>query len=45
MNKKGLLFAGIFAILFVPGTIPSFLAVKTAKFRKKKIAEKQNKEV
>ena len=45
MNKKGLLFAGIFAILFVPGTIPALLAVKTAKFRKKKIAKKQNKEV
>ena len=43
--KKGLLFAGIFAILFVPGTIPALLAMKTAKFRKKKIAEKQEKEV
>ena len=43
--KKGLILAGVFAILFVPGTIPAFLAMKTAKFRKKKIAQKQEKEV
>ena len=45
MNKKGLIFAGVFAILFVPGTIPALLAMKTAKFRKKKIAQKKQQEV
>ena len=44
MNRKGLIFAGVFAILFVPGTIPALLAMKTAKFRKKKIAQKQQEE-
>ena len=39
MNKKGLMFAGIFAILFVPGTIPALIAVKTAKYRKKRITQ------
>ena len=39
MNKKGLMFAGIFALLFVPGTIPAFIAVKTAKYRKKRITQ------
>ena len=39
MNKKGVMFAGIFAILFVPGTIPALIAIKTAKYRKKRIAQ------
>ena len=42
MNKKGFKFAGgIFALLFVPGTIPAFIAYKTAKFRKKRIAHNE----
>ena len=36
MNKKGVLFATIFALLFVPGAIPTFIAVKTAKLKKHK---------
>lgn len=40
MNKKGLMYAGgIFALLFVPGTIPAFIAMKTAKYRKRKTAQ------
>jgi hypothetical protein len=44
MNRKGLIFAGVFAILFVPGTIPALLAMKTAKYRKKRITQKQQEE-
>ena len=37
MAKKGLILAGgILALLFVPGTIPAFIATKTAKFTKKR---------
>ena len=39
MNKKGAMVAGIFALLFVPGTIPAFIAMKTAKYRKKRLAQ------
>lgn len=39
MNKKGMKVAGIFALLFVPGTIPAFIALKTAQFRKRKLAQ------
>ena len=40
MNRKGIKFAGgLFALLFVPGTIPAFIAMKTAKYRKKKLAQ------
>lgn len=36
MNKKGLiLVSGIFALLFLPGTIPTYIAIKTAKLRKR----------
>ena len=42
MNKKGLKFAGgLFAILFVPGAIPTFIALKTAKFRRKRLAQNE----
>ena len=42
MNKKGLKYAsGIFALLFVPGTIPAFIAYKTAQFRKRRIAQNE----
>ncbi len=40
MNRKGVIVAGIFALLFVPGTIPAFLAVKSYKLRKKLAAQK-----
>ncbi len=40
MNKKGLLLAGIFALIFVPGTIPAFMVAKTAKLKKKFNAQK-----
>ena len=39
MNIKGMKVAGIFALLFVPGTIPAFIAFKTAKYRKKRLAQ------
>ena len=36
MNMKGIKFAGgIFALLFVPGTIPAFIATKTYQYRRK----------
>lgn len=36
MSKKGLLLmCSIFALVFVPGTIPTYLGIKTAKLRKK----------
>ena len=41
MNGKGKKFAGIFAILFVPGAIPAFIALKTAQYRKKRIAQNE----
>ena len=42
MNRKGMKFAGgIFALLFVPGTIPAFIAFKTAQYRKKRIAQNE----
>ena len=42
MNRKGIKFAGgLFAILFVPGTIPALIAYKTAQFRKKRIAQNE----
>ncbi len=42
MNRKGMKFAGgIFALLFVPGTIPAFIALKTAQYRKKRIAQNE----
>ena len=40
MNRKGLLLAGVFALIFVPGTIPAFLVAKSAK-HKRRIARKQ----
>ena len=42
MNRKGLIIAGIAALLFVPGTIPAFIAVKSAKLRKKLTAQRNN---
>ena len=42
MNRKGIKFAGgIFALLFVPGTIPAFIALKTVQFRKRRIAQNE----
>ena len=42
MNRKGFKFAGgLFALLFVPGTIPAFIALKTAKYRKKRLAQNE----
>ena len=38
-NSRGKVVAGVLALLFVPGTIPAFIAYKTAKFRKKKLAQ------
>ena len=36
MNKKGyILTSTIFALLFLPGTIPAYIALKTVKLRKK----------
>ena len=40
MNRKGLLIEGIAALLFVPGTIPAFIAVKSAKLKKKLAAQR-----
>ena len=40
MNRKGLLIAGIAALLFVPGTIPAFIAVRSAKFKKRLATQK-----
>lgn len=42
MNKKGVIIASIFALLFVPGTIPAFIAVKSYKLKKKLSAQKTN---
>lgn len=39
MNRKGMKVAGVFALLFVPGTIPAFIALQTAKYRKKRLAQ------
>ncbi len=39
MNKRGLILAGVFALIFVPGTIPAFIVAKTAKY-KRKIAQR-----
>lgn len=41
MNRKGMKVAGIFALLFVPGTIPAFIALKTAQYRKKRLAQNE----
>ena len=41
MNRKGAMVAGIFALIFVPGTIPAYIALKTAKYRKKKTYSKR----
>ena len=42
MNKKGFKFAGgLFAILFVPGTIPALIAYKTAQNHKKRVARNE----
>ncbi len=41
MNRKGLLIAGIAALLFVPGTIPAFIAIKSAKLKKKLATQKK----
>jgi hypothetical protein len=41
MSKKGVLIAGILALLFVPGTIPAAIAMKSAKL-KKKSSQKNN---
>ncbi len=35
MRKKGLLIAGILALIFVPGTIPAAIAVKSSELKKK----------
>lgn len=36
MTKKGIMLAcGVLALLFVPGTIPTFIGVKTAKLKKR----------
>lgn len=43
MGKKGILiFGGIVALLFVPGTIPALIATKTAKHTKSKHSSKNN---
>ncbi len=42
MNKKGVLFAGIFALIFIPGTIPAFMIAKSAKLKKKLSTHKNN---
>ena len=42
MNKKGVIVAGIFALLFVPGTIPAFIAVKSYKLKKRLALQKNN---
>lgn len=39
MNNRGKVVAGVLALLFVPGTIPAFIAYKTAKYRKKRITQ------
>lgn len=39
MNKRGLILAGVFALIFVPGTIPAFIVAKSAKY-KRKIAQR-----
>lgn len=39
MNKKGIKVAGVFALLFVPGSIPAFIALKTAQYRKRRLAQ------
>ena len=44
MIKKGALAATIFALLFVPGAIPTFIAVKSAKYKKNRQTQLQNKE-
>lgn len=44
MRKKGFLIAGILAILFVPGAIPTAIGVKAAKLKKKSSLQKQKKE-
>ena len=44
MNKKGTIFATIFALLFVPGAIPAFIAIKTAKFKKKRATKNKVKD-
>ncbi len=35
MNKKGLFFAELFALVFIPGTIPALIVAKSAKFKKR----------
>lgn len=40
MNKKGFILVGeIFALLFIPGTIPAYIAMKTIKFKKRLTAQ------
>jgi hypothetical protein len=43
MRKTGLFVAGIFALLFVPGTIPATIAVKSVKYKNKRSLRKMNK--
>lgn len=36
MNKKGfILVSTLFALIFLPGTIPAYIAIKTSKLKKK----------
>ena len=42
MSKKGVLIAGILALIFVPGTIPAAIAMKSAKQKKKLASQKEN---
>ena len=43
MNRKGFVIAGILALIFVPGTIPAALAMRSARL-KKKLATQKNSE-
>lgn len=40
MNKKGVVIAGIIALLFIPGTIPAAIAIRSAKLKKKLTTQK-----
>jgi hypothetical protein len=42
MNKKGVVIAGILALIFVPGTIPAAIAIRSAKLKKKLASQKGN---
>ena len=42
MAKKGVVLAGILALLFVPGTIPAAIALRSARLKKKMATQKHS---